>query len=172
LGKFFTIAAAVASLSAAPALANDSAVNAVYERIQASFNATAAEAAPILETVYAPGASYLPRHKEAGIDGREAILRGMTGFLGQLRKSGGQIETRFRVVERKRLGNVYVDNGYMRTTLRVSKDAPERVMYGKFTTVLAQQAAGHWAFVNDADSETSNTQFDNAKRVPGLKYDL
>ncbi len=169
--NFYTVAAVAAALCAAPARADDSAANAVYERMQASFNATAAEAAPILETVYAPGASYLPRHKEAGIDGRETILKGMTGFLEQLRKNGGQIETKFRVVERKRLGDVYVDNGYMRTTLKMSKDAPERVMFGKFATVLARQAAGHWAFVNDADSETTNTQFDNAKPVPGLKFD-
>ncbi|HEX8258393.1 MAG TPA: hypothetical protein VF589_12245 [Allosphingosinicella sp.] len=167
--KIMMIAAALASIAATPALADDSAANAVYERMQQATEA--ADPAPLLEQVYGPGATYLPRHKELGIDRREHVLKMLVGSQAHLRKSGGQLAIKFRVVERKRFGDVYVDNGYMRTTVKPGKDAPEQVSYGKFVAVIARQPEGHWAFVTDADSDTPAANFEGAKPVAGLKFD-
>lgn len=155
--------------SATSAYASDAAANAVYERMQAA--GASAEPAALLDKVYAPGSTYLPGHKEAGIDRRDAVIRMMAGSQQHLRKAGGRIDLKFRVVDRKRFGDVYVDNGYMRTAVKPAKDAPEQVTYAKFATVVAKQAEGHWAFVTDADSETPAANFESARPVAGLKFD-
>lgn len=162
-------AAAAAVLPAAPARADDNAANAVYERMQAA--GSASDPAAVLETIYAPGATYLPRYKEFGIDRRETFVKMMAGSQAHLRKNGGRIDMKFRVVERKRFGDLYVDNGYIRTVVVPKKDAAEQVSYGKFVTVIGKQPDGHWAFVTDADSDTSAAKFDEATPVAGLKFD-
>jgi hypothetical protein len=40
---------------------------------------------------------------------------------------GRGLDIKFRLVERKRFGDVYVDNGYMRTSVWPKKGAPEQV---------------------------------------------
>ena len=163
------VAAALATGTASPAYADDAAANAVYERMQES--STAPVPAPLLEKVYAPQSTYLPGHKDLGIEPRDAVLAMMVGSQQHLRKSGGQIAIKFRIVDRKRFGDVYVDNGYMRTSVKPAKDAPDQVSYAKFVTVIAKQPDGHWAFVTDADSDTPAANFDKARPVTGLKFD-
>lgn len=165
--KPILMAAALVAM-AAPARADDAAANAVYERMQAAYTALDPSG---LETVYAPDATYLSRGPQMGIDRRDTIIRMTGGFHQRMRQSGGQIAMKFRLVERKRFGDVYVDNGYIRTTMKMSKDAPEQVTYGKFVTVIAKQPDGHWAFVSDADSDTPAANFDKAQPVAGLKFD-
>ena len=131
----------------------------------------AANPAPMFETIYAPGATYLPGHEEMGIDRRDTFLKMMVGSQRRLRQNGGQVSMKFRVVERKRFGDIYVDNGYMRTAMTLAKDGPEQVTYGKFITVLGKQPDGSYAFVTDGDSSTPAANFDNAEPVPGLKFD-
>jgi len=167
--KFMIVSAAALAVWASPALANDAAANAVYERMQAS--GTAADPASLLEKVYAPGATYLPGYKEIGIESREAVLKMMVGSQKHLRQSGGGLDVKFRVVDRKRFGDLYVDSGYMRTAVKPAKDAAEQVTYGKFVAAIARQPEGHWAFIADADSETLGANFDNAKAVKGVKFD-
>jgi ketosteroid isomerase-like protein len=167
--KLLIRAAMMSAAFAAPARAEHAGANAVYERMQAAV--AAADPAPVLETVYAPEATYLPGGKEMGIDRRETVLKMMVGSQRHLRQAGGALDMKFRLVDRKRFGDVYVDNGYMRTVIRPNKDAPEQVRYGKFVTVIAKQPDGSWAFVTDADSDTPAANFDNAKPVAGLKFD-
>lgn len=158
-----------ASLTPMPARANDAAANAVYERMQAS--TTASDPTALLGKVYAKDATYLPGYKELGIESRDAVIETMVGSQQHLRKVGGKIEIKFRLVNRKRLGNVFVDNGYMRTAITPKLNAAEQVAYSKFATVITKQKGGHWAFVTDAESDTPAENFDNAKAVAGLKFD-
>jgi ketosteroid isomerase-like protein len=167
--KFLSGLLLIAAIAATPARADDAAANAVYERMQAA--GAAADPGAVLGTVYAPGATYLPGHKEAGIERSEAFLKMMAGSYRHLRQGGGELDVKFRLVERKRFGDVYVDNGYMRTVVRPKKDAPEQVRYGKFVAVVAKQPDGSWAFVSDGDSDTPAASFDNARPVAGLKFD-
>jgi ketosteroid isomerase-like protein len=164
------IVPALAAFAATPARADDTAANAVYERMQASGAAT--HPAALLEKMYAPDSTYLSGYKDAGIDRRDTVLKMMVGSQQHLRKGGGHIDMKFRAVERKRFGDIYVDNGYMRTAVKPAKDVHEQVTYGKFVTVIAKQPDGHWAFVTDADSDTPAANFDNAAPVAGLKFDL
>lgn len=160
--------AALGPLAAAPAWADDGAANEVYGRMADSYAALDPEA---LETVYAPDATYLSRNPKAGIDPRDAIRKGMHGFHEQLRKNGGSVRMKFRIVERKRYGDVIVDNGYVQSAIRMARDAPEEVTTAKFVTVIARQPQGHWAFVTDADSDTPAARFEQALPVPGLRFD-
>lgn len=163
------IAALWVASSGGPAHASDAEANAIYERFQAT--TTSPDPAALLEKVYAVGSTYLPRQKEAGVQPRDAVIRMIGGSQQHLRKGGGRMSIQFRVVERKRLGDVYIDNGFMRTTVRPSSEAAEQVTYGKFVTVIANQPDGHWAFVADADSDSTATNFDNAKPAAGAKFD-
>ena len=152
----------------AAAEASDVEANAVYERMVASY---AALDPTLLETVYAPDATYLSRNGKLDIHRRDMVMKGMRDFHEQLKANGGKVSMRFRIVERKRFGDVYVDNGYVRTTIIPAKDAPARTTTGKFVTVIAKQPAGHWSFVTDADSDTPAEAFDRATPVEGLKFD-
>ncbi len=77
------------------AQASDQGVNAVYERMQAAYGSLDASK---LETVYAPDATYLPRSAKANVNTREALRRGLAGFIDQVRAGKGTIRVRFRVV--------------------------------------------------------------------------
>ena len=164
------IAASAAAAVTPPAAANDGAANAVYERMQAS--STADDPTSLLETVYAPNATYLPGHRELGIDGREAVLKNMAQSQQHLRKAGGRVDLKFRVVDRKRFGDIYVDSGYMRMAVKPAQGATEQIRYSKFVTVLARQPGGDWAFVADSESEAPLERFEKALRTEGVKFDL
>lgn len=169
MSVYSTLTAAIALLASTDAAASDEAANAVYERLQAS--CTAADPGTLLEKVYAPGATYLAGHKDVGIDTREGVLRIMIGSQQHLRKSGGLVDLKFRVIDRKRLGGAYVDSGYMRVSVKPGAEAAEQVSYAKFVTVVAPQPGGYWAFVTDAESETPPASFAQARPVEGLKFD-
>lgn len=165
-GKILTILAL--GLVSAPAGANDAAANAVYERMIAAHRALDTAQ---LETVYAPGATYLSRHGRLDIHSRPTIMRGTRGFHDAYRANGGSVDIRIRLVERKRFGDVYVDNGYVRSTYTSARGATPTVTTGKFATVLARQPSGAWAIVTDADSDAPPAAFDRAAPVDGLKFD-
>ncbi|WP_106640469.1 YybH family protein [Allosphingosinicella vermicomposti] len=163
---FAAISLAVALGS--PAAANDEAANAVYERMAASYRALDPAS---LDKVYAPGATYNPRNAKAGIDDYQRLMTGLSGFQRQVKDKGGHVDIRFRVAERKRLGDVYIDHGFVRTTYILEKGGAPIISNGKFMTVLAKQPDGNWAIVSDADSDTPPEAFDKAVPVAGLKYD-
>jgi ketosteroid isomerase-like protein len=151
-----------------PAQASDKEANAVYERLTASY----ASLDPAgLERVYAPNATYSSRNPGLTIHDRKTLMKGLTGFQQQVKDKGGAVDIRFRIVERKRFGNLYVDHGYVRTAYTLGKDAAPTVTNGKFMTVLMKQPEGHWAIVSDADSEAPADAYERAAAVDGLKFD-
>jgi ketosteroid isomerase-like protein len=155
-------------LGAVPAIASDAEANQVYVRIAA---AHAALDTARLDQVYSADATYLSRNGRHDIHKRETIMRGSKAFHRAYRAQGGSVAIKFRIVERKRFGDVYVDNGYVRSTHVAARGAKPTVTTGKFTTVLAKQASGAWAIVNDADSDAPSAAFDRASPVAGLKFD-
>jgi uncharacterized protein (TIGR02246 family) len=159
---------AVAMIVPTAAQASDAAANAVYDRMVAAYKAYDPAQ---LETVYAPDATYLSRSGRLDIHRRDQVRRGLTGYIQQLKTKGSKVDMKFRVVERKRFGDVYVDNGYVRTTVTPADGTAPQVTTGKFLTVLAKQPGGHWSFVSDADSETPAEAFDRAVRIGGVKFD-
>lgn len=165
---YVPIAAALLVAMPAATRASDAEANAVYERMVASYAALDPVA---LETVYAADATYLSRNGKLDIHKRDRVMQGMRSFHEQLRVDGGKMEIKVRIVERKRFGDVYVDNGYVRSTYTPGKAQPARTTTGKFVTVLAKQPSGRWAFVTDADSDAPADAFDKASPVAGLKFD-
>jgi len=155
-------------VASAPAAASDADANAVYERMVASYAALDPAG---LERVYAPNATYSSRNARATIHDRKRLMSGLTGFQQQVKGKGGSVDIRFRIVERKRFGDLYIDHGYVRTAYTLEQGGAPTVTYGKFMTVLAKQPEGHWAIVSDADSDTPPDAFDKAVPVEGLKFD-
>jgi len=159
---------AVALLLPTAASADDAEANALYARLSAAHAALDTAA---LEPLYAPGATYLPRSGRFAIQSREEIVRRERASHDGMRANGGSIELRFRVTDRKRFGDVYVDNGYMRTVISRSKSEPATTVTSKFILVMARQPDGRWALVSDADSDAPADAYDGARSVAGLKFD-
>ena len=148
--------------------ASDQGVNAVYERMQAAY---ASLDAAKLETVYSPDATYLPGSPKANVNNRQAIQRGLGGFIDKVRANNGRIEVSFRIVERKRFDGIFIDNGYVRSVIDYGDGKPPVVSNGKFQTAIVRQPDGKWAFVSDSDSETPPASYDKAKPLVGVKFD-
>lgn len=164
---FKVLVTAVAAI-ASPAVASDKDANAVYERMAKSFSLLDPAG---LNSVYAPNATYTPRVARFGHHDRATLINGMTGFQQQVKAKGGHVDIRFRLVERKRFGDLYVDHGFVRTSFSMEKGSPACVTNAKFMTVLAKQPNGDFAIVGDADSESPADEFDKARPVEGLKFD-
>jgi hypothetical protein len=102
---------------------------------------------------------------------RDQILARERSSHLALSRQGGSLKLEFRVVGRQRFGEAYVDNGYMRSTLRPSSAAEPKVTISKFILVMARQPGGNYALVSDADSDAPADSWDKAREIPGLKYD-
>jgi ketosteroid isomerase-like protein len=124
-----------------------------------------------LEPLYAPGATYLPRSRRFAIQTRDEILQRERASHDGMRANGGSIQLKFRISDRKRFGDLVVDNGYMRSIIRRSKSDPVIETTSKFILVMARQSDGRWALVSDADSDAPRQAYDALRPVPGLKYD-
>ena len=118
-----------------------------------------------LHLLYAPGATYLPRAGRFDIQTREKILEREKASHDAMRMNGGSIRLSFRVTDRKRFGDVVVDNGYMRSVIRRSKDEPANTSTSKFILVMARQPDGRWALVSDADSDALAEAYDTSSHV-------
>jgi hypothetical protein len=88
----------------------------------------------------------------------------------RMRAEGSGIELRVRLTDRKRFGDAYVDNGYMRTILTARNEAA-RLITSKFILVMAKQPNGRYALVTNADTDAPADACESAKPVAGLKFD-
>lgn len=64
-----------------------------------------------LEPLYAPGATYLPRSGRFGIQTRQEIMQRERASHDGMRADGGSIQLKFRISNRRRFGDLVVDNG-------------------------------------------------------------
>lgn len=152
---------------ATPALATDREVNAVYDRMSAAY-VTLDRAS--LSTVYAADAILLPASQTLGpLIGQAAILDYFKVPFDRAAASGEQMRLDFRIVQRRWHGNIAVDVGYYRFTRQ--KGTTKQTSVGKFTTTVARQPDGSWAFVSDADTPCPPELWDQAREASGVRFD-
>ena len=133
--------------------------------------AHAAEDAAALAKVYAPEALVFPSRADVPwVIGHNRIAKGPGGFLTAMKAQGGSLDIRFRVTERRRLGDAVVDAGFYRLVVTPASGQPN-VQVGKFMTVSARQADGSWAFVGDTDTPMPASAWDAAKPLAGARFD-
>jgi len=159
-----TIWAAAAPASAHP---QDSAINAVYDRLAASraandVNGMASgfhEQALLIDP--RPGPAVLGAEMPAMLaPQRDRIVR-----------DGVAISTAYRVERRQVLGrDLAVDAGYMRQALRRT-GATEQVRYARFLVTMTRGADGSWKIVGDAAMPSTIEVWDGLASQAGLKFD-
>ena len=160
--------AILALVPASPALADDAAVNAIYDRMSRAYAGADAEA---LGAVYAPDAVVFPSATGRPVlSGRSAIVAGPGTFLTQTAASGGRLRIAFRVTERRRAGSAVLDSGVYRLTIAGPGMATNHQV-GKFMTLSLPQADGQWAFAADTDTPMPAESWDAARPVDGAKFD-
>lgn len=97
--------------------------------------------------LYAEDAVYVAGGAPARI-GREAILAGFRGFFDAVRRDGGTLRLRFRIVERRVRDDAAWDLGYYHLS-RVNGDSVGPATVGRFVTGIERQPDGGWRFVSD-----------------------
>jgi ketosteroid isomerase-like protein len=125
-----------------------------------------------LHPLYAPGATYLPRTGRFDIQTRDEILEREKTSHAAMRTNGGSIRLSFRITDRRHFGDLVVDNGYMRSVVRRTKDEPALAVTSKFILVMARQPDGRWALVSDADSDAPAEAYDGASHHRTLECAL
>lgn len=165
------LAVAVAmSFAAAPALADDKAINGIYQDMSAAY---AALDVPAMEKIYTADASYLQPGPEGTVwqVGRESIVGGFRQFFDGARERGDKLDIDFRVVSRTHQGDAAaVDLGHFKLTV-TPKGAEPQTMSGTFMTMPVRQPDGTWAFAADAYGPVKLTVYESAARVEGLQFD-
>lgn len=158
----------VTALSAGPVLAEDASVDAIYDRLSAAYEA---ENALALADVYTKDAVVFPSQPNTSwVIGHERIINGPGAFLTKVKSQGGALAIRFRVTGRRMLGSTVVDTGLYHLTV-ADAAGKANVQVGKFMTVAVRQPDGRWAFVADTDTPMPASAWDEAKQIPGARFD-
>lgn len=122
------------------------AIDAVYDRFTAAYDALDPEAVVAL---YTDDAYYLPSGT-AILKGKDS-LRTQFAFLARTKEVGGDLDLSFRIIDRGIDGDLAYDIGYYRLASKQT-DGTERVGVGKFITILKRQPDGTWLFQADGFS--------------------
>lgn len=156
------------ALSAGPVLAEDAGVNAIYDRLSAAYET---ENALALAEVYTKDAVVFPSQPNTPwVIGHERIVNGPGAFLAKVKAQGGALAIRFRVTGRRMLGTSVIDTGLYHLTV-ADAAGKASVQVGKFLTVAVRQPDGNWAFIADTDTPMPAAAWDEAKQIPGARFD-
>jgi len=120
--------------------------------------------ATILEHNYAKKAVLLNLYENGepnSIKGAKAITDYFNLFFEKIKSSGQTMELTFKITDREKVGDRYYDNGYYKLKMTGGQQ-PVYTGYGKLSTVLVWDD-GKWKFQIDANTNTSEEYFENAK---------
>lgn len=178
--KTLYIAAFLAALAMSPVLAADNAgVNDVYERYVSKESDYFSGIATMEETVdrkredYTPDLIWVPPFKAPALISREALLKEFDQQTRPLKEAqGGSVELKVRVAARRWLGaNNAIDLAYAKSTL-FRKDKEPRSIYLTLLIVSHRNPNGTWSWqAGSSSQQTPPESYEEAKRVPGLKFD-
>lgn len=165
--KYITAAAAVA-LAAAPVSAapEDPALNGVYETLA---RGAAAASAETIAGAFADDAILLYEGRAPAMTG-PAFRTSLETMSDRLKADRVRLTSEFRIERRIVSGDLAVDNGVLRRTLK-RPDGTAQIQYAKFVLATRRQPDGGWKIVTDASMAASEEAWDRAVRVDGLKYD-
>ena len=155
--------------AAAPAMAahpEDGAINAVYQRLAAS---RAAGDVPGMASAFAPGALLVDSRPGPAISGAELAGR-LHPMAERLRSDNARVETAYRLERRSVLGEIALDAGYMRQTVRRA-DGQAMTRYARFLVTLQRGADGAWRIIGDASMPADEATWTALRSADGLHFD-
>jgi hypothetical protein len=154
---------------AVPAFAQDNtAVNAVYDRMSAAY---ATRDRTLLGDVFHP-----QMVTSSAIADQPAVIGGkaLTELVGagfdRLKQGDRQAELSFRITHRGWAGETAVDVGVLRMRYR-GGDREDRTVYSRYLSTLTRRDDGLWVFLTDSPASASAANWDNATPFAGARFD-
>ena len=163
------LAASAALLAATPALAanaEDGALNAVYAGLA---RARAAHDVAGMAGAFSRDALLVDHRPGPPIAGSE-LAGVLQPFRDRLVADGVAIDNAYRVERRSVSGDLAIDAGFMRQSLRRA-DGQSNVRYARFLVTMRREADGAWRIVGDAAMPATEAAWNGLARTEGLHFD-
>lgn len=161
--------AAVAMAVATPAMAanaEDSALNAVYDRLA---SARTANDVPGMAGPFAPEGILIDSRPGPAIGGGELAAR-LQPQAARLVADKVSMASGYRVERRSVMGAIAIDAGYMRQSM-ARPGAEPMVRYARFLVTMRRDSDGAWRIVGDASMPSTAEAWNGVARAEGLKHD-
>lgn len=97
----------------------------------------------------------------SSISGNKEIANYFSEMFARFGKTGQKLELTFKIIDRKKIEDTILDNGFYALTIH-GDDQAKRVSYGKLSTILKLEQEG-WKFMIDANSNTDESEYQNAE---------
>lgn len=117
-----------------------------------------------IDQLYTPDALLLNLYdasEPSSIRGNTAIADFFAKMFDRFGKNGQKLELTFKIIDRQRLEDAILDNGFYTLTI-IGPDQPNIVSFGKLSTLLRWQE-GRWRFAVDANSNTDQVEYQNSE---------
>lgn len=157
------------ALFASPALAanpEDPSINAVYQRLAA---ARAAGDVAGMAGAFGPEGLLVDQRPGPAIAGSELAAR-LRPMAERLRADNVRIDTAYRIERRSVTGDVALDAGYMRQSLR-RPDGQAMTRYARFLVTMRRGGDGQWRIIGDASMTADETAWTALTAREGLHFD-
>jgi uncharacterized protein (TIGR02246 family) len=154
---------------ASPAFAaapEDAAINAVYQRLAAARAAGDVEG---MAAAFGPAGILVDQRPGPPLPGSELAER-LRPMAARLTADKVSIETAYRIERRSVIGDIALDAGFMRQTMR-RPDGQAGTRYARFLVTMQRDAKGEWRIIGDASMRAEEAQWAELKPVEGLHFD-
>lgn len=135
--------------------------NQVYENFAQAYLEMDADG---IDRLYTKDAALLNLYDSSNpnsIRGNEEIENFFSGMFARFGKNGQKLELTFKIIDRNRIDDTILDNGFYTLTIHGS-DQTKTVSYGKLSAILKLEKEG-WKFMIDANSNTDESEYHNAE---------
>lgn len=154
-----------AVVAAAPASAENAALNRVYAELA---DARARSDVAGMASAFAPEALLIDQRPGPPISGAELAER-LRPMAARIAADNVSIESAYRVERRSVSGDIAIDAGFMRQTM-TRPGAEPMIRYARFLATFRRGPDGAWRIVADAAMPATQAQWDAAPRGEGLQY--
>jgi uncharacterized protein (TIGR02246 family) len=154
---------------ASPALAaapEDAAINAVYQRLAAARAAGDVEG---MAAAFVPAGILVDQRPGPPLPGSELAAR-LRPMAERLRTDQASIDTAYRIERRSIIGDIALDAGFMRQSIRRAGAEPN-IRYARFLVTMQRGADGTWRIIGDASMAAQEAQWTALTRTEGLHFD-
>lgn len=94
------------------------------------------------------------------INGTDNIKNYFRNFFNYFKKNNRKLQLTFKIINRKKRDNTFLDNGYYRLEI-LTTDKSNPVIFGKFSTVIVLENE-KWKFSIDASTDSDFMEYENA----------
>ena len=162
----FLVSVICAAAPAAAANPEDSALNAVYQRLA---EARAAGDVEGMANAFGRRGLLVDARPGPAIAGAELAGR-LQPMADRLRTENASIDTAYRIERRSVIGGIALDVGFMRQVVRRG-DGEAMTRYARFLTTLQRGADGAWRIIGDASMPAQEAAWTALAPTEGLQFD-